>query len=256
MAAIQTFLTAVDANYFETVGVAVALAVRSAVGDAVLGASGVTAIISDDAWKNYFDGDPGVIGRAIEVNGIPATIVGVAPPVFHGMMLAERAELWMPLLAFWQMLAARGRARLRHRSKHRRPWISWAGSRPGRSVSEAQAEFSTIEARLRLSDPSTERHPVSVVRYSATAGGVVPAIMPAFLALFSIVTLLTVLIVSANVANLMLARSMARQRETARPAIARRLARSHRQAAAGGRPVDLARRVARRVSDDRVGRHG
>ena len=85
----------------------------------------------------------------------------------------------------------------------------------GRSVSEAQAEFSTIEARLRLSDPSIERHPVSVVRYAGTAGGVAPAIMPAFLALFSIVTLLTVLIVSANVANLMLARSMARQRETA-----------------------------------------
>ena len=53
------------------------------------------------------------------------------------------------------------------------------------------------------------------MRYAATAGGVIPAIMPAFLALFSIVTLLTVLIVSANVANLMLARSMARQRETA-----------------------------------------
>ena len=53
------------------------------------------------------------------------------------------------------------------------------------------------------------------MRYAATAGGVVRPIMPAFLALFSIVTLLTVLIVSANVANLMLARSVARQRETA-----------------------------------------
>jgi predicted permease len=54
-----------------------------------------------------------------------------------------------------------------------------------------------------------------VVRYTGTAGGVAPAIIPAFLALFSIVTLMTVLIVSANVANLMLARSIARQRETA-----------------------------------------
>ena len=127
---------------------------------------------------------------------------------------------------------------------------------PGRRVSEAQAEFSTIEARLRLSDPSIERHPVSVVRYAGTAGGVAPAIMPAFLALFSIVTLLTVLIVSANVANLMLARSMARQRETARATITRRLASPHRQAAARGRAVDLAGRVAGRVCDDDVGGPG
>ena len=211
----QTFLTAVDANYFETVGISVALGRafgRSEMQS--LGTSGVTAIISDDAWKSYFDGDAGVIGRAIEVNGIPATIIGVAPPAFHGTMLAERSELWMPLLAFWQMLAPEtARQFVGDRNT---PSVDLMGRlAPGRSVSEAQAEFSTIEARLRLSDPSTERHPVSVVRYAATAGGVVPAIMPAFLALFSIVTLLTVLIVSANVANLMLARSMARQRETA-----------------------------------------
>jgi macrolide transport system ATP-binding/permease protein len=210
----QTFLTAVDANYFETVGVPIALGRAFGPSDAQAGAPGVTAIISDDAWRNYFDRDPGVIGRAIEVNGIPATIIGVAPPAFHGTMLAERAELWMPLLAFWQRLAPQ--AARQFVGDRNTPSVDLMGRlAPGRSVSEAQAEFSTIEARLRLSDPSTERHRVSVVRYAATAGGVLPAIMPAFLALFSIVTLLTVLIVSANVANLMLARSMARQRETA-----------------------------------------
>ena len=210
----QTFLTAVDANYFETVGVPIALGRAFGPSEVQAGAGGVTAIISDDAWRNYFDRDPGVIGRAIEVNGIPATIIGVAPPAFHGTMLAERAELWMPLLAFWQMLAPQ--AARQFVDDRNTPSVDLMGRlAPGRSVSEAQAEFSTIEARLRLSDPSTERHRVSVVPYAATAGGVLPAIMPAFLTLFSVVTLLTVLIVSANVANLMLARSMARQRETA-----------------------------------------
>jgi predicted permease len=210
----QTFLTAVDANYFETVGVPIAVGRPFGPSDAQPGPSGVTAIISNDAWSNYFDRDPGVIGRAIEVNGFPATIIGVAPPAFHGTMVAERAEVWMPLLAFWQLLAPNmARQFVGDRDT---PSVDLMGRlAPGRSVSEAQAEFSTIEARLRLSDPSTERHPVSVVRYAATAGGVLPAIMPAFLALFSIVTLLTVLIVSANVANLMLARSMAKARETA-----------------------------------------
>jgi len=210
----QTFLTAVDANYFETVGVPIAVGRGFGPPDARAGASGVTAIISEDAWRNYFDRDAGVIGRAIEVNGFPATIIGVAPPAFHGTMVAERAELWMPLLAFWQLLAPE--AARQFIGERNTPSVDLMGRlAPGRSVAEAQAEFSTIEARLRLSDPATERHPVSVVRYAATAGGVLPAVMPAFLALFSIVTLLTVLIVSANVANLMLARNVARQRESA-----------------------------------------
>ena len=210
----QMFLTAVDVNYFETVDVPIALGRAFGPSDAQTVPSGVPAIISDDAWRNYFDRDPSVIGRAIEVNGFPATIIGVAPPAFHGTMLAERAELWMPLLAFWRLLAPE--AAQRFIGDRNTPSVDLMGRlAPGRSLGEAQAEFSTIEARLRLSDPSTERHPVSVVRYAATAGGVAPAVLPAFLALFSIVTLLTVLIVSANVANLMLARNMARQRETA-----------------------------------------
>jgi len=209
------FLTAVDANYFDTVGVSMARGRSFSSADSqFLGGSGLTAIISDRTWKNYFDGAADVIGRDIEVNGIPATIVGVAPPQFQGTMLAERADLWLPLLAFWRVLMPDSVQRFA--ADRNTPSVDLIGRlAPGRRVAEAQAEFSTLEARLRLADPSSERHPVSVVRYAATAGGVVPAVMPAFLALFSIVTLLTVLIVSANVANLMLARSVARQRETA-----------------------------------------
>ena len=80
--------------------------------------------------------------------------------------------------------------------------------------------------------------------------------MPAFLALFSIVTLLTVLIVSANVANLMLARSMARQRETAvRQSLGASRLRIVRLLLAEGLSISL-RRVAGRVRDDDVGRPG
>ena len=207
------FITAVDANYFETVGVSVARGRPFGPSEQSIGASGLTAIISDQAWKSYFDGDPQVIGRGLEINGFPATIVGVAPPLFRGMGLTERSDVWLPLLAFWQGVMPDD---ARAAADRRIATLDLVGRlAPGRGVSEAQAEFTTIEARLRLSDPSIERHPVSVVRYTGTAGGVAPAIMPAFLALFSIVTLLTVLIVSANAANLMLARSMARQRETA-----------------------------------------
>src|SRR5688572_7446921 len=207
------FIAAVDANYLETVGVSVARGRSFDPSEKSIGPSGLTAIISDQAWKNYLDSDPQVIGRGIEINGVPATIVGVAPPLFRGMGLTERSDVWLPLLAFWQGVMPDDARAVADRNIATVEVVGRLA--PGRRLSEAQAEFSTIEARLRLSDPSIERHPVSVVRYAGTAGGVAPAIMPAFLALFSIVTLLTVLIVSANVANLMLARSMARQRETA-----------------------------------------
>ena len=72
-----------------------------------------------------------------------------------------------------------------------------------------------MQARLNSSFPVADRPSINVVRYAATAGGVIPTGAPIFLAIFSIVTLLTVLIVSANVANLMLSRAVARQRETA-----------------------------------------
>jgi predicted permease len=209
----SVFIAAVDANYFETVGVVVARGRAFGPSETSIGPSGLTGIISDQAWKNYFDSDPEVVGRQIEINGVPATIVGVAPPLFRGMGLTERADVWFPLLAFWQGVMPEDARALTDRSIASVDLVGRLAAE--RRVSEAQAEFTTIEARLRLSDPSIERHPISVVPYSGTAGGVAPAIMPAFLALFSIVTLLTVLIVSANVANLMLARSMARQRETA-----------------------------------------
>jgi putative ABC transport system permease protein len=207
------FIAAVDANYFETVGVSLARGRSFDVSEKTIGPSGLTAIISDQAWKNYFDGDPQVIGRSIEVNGFPATIVGVAPPMFRGLGLTERSDVWLPLLAFWQGVMPED---ARAVSDPTIAMVDVVGRlAPGKTVSEAQAEFSTIEARLRLANPAIERHRISVVRYTGTAGGIAPALMPAFLALFSIVTLLTVFIVSANVANLMLGRSMARQRETA-----------------------------------------
>jgi predicted permease len=129
-------------------------------------------------------------------------------------MLAERSDVWLPLLAFWQVFMPENAQRFRG-DRTVDPVDLIGRLAPGRRVAEAQAEFLTIQDRLRLSFPDVERRRVSVVAYAATAGGVIPAIMPVFMALFSIVTLLTVLIVSANVANLMLARSAARQRETA-----------------------------------------
>jgi predicted permease len=205
----------VSGNYFDTVGVRVTRGrAFNARDEEAGGASGLVAIISDRVWHTYFDGADDVIGRSIVIDSQPATVIGVARPEFRGTMLAERSDVWLPLLAFWQVFMPENAQRFRG-DRTVDPVDLIGRLAPGRRVAEAQAEFLTIQNRLRLSFPDVERRRVSVVAYAATAGGVIPAIMPVFMALFSIVTLLTVLIVSANVANLMLARSAARQRETA-----------------------------------------
>ena len=208
-------VTPVSTNYFETVGVKPARGrAFTARDEQVSSGSGLVAMLSDRAWHAHFDGREDTVGRAITVNGQPATIIGITPPGFRGTMLGERSDLWLPLVNFWQVFSPQ--VVQQYLTDRRAQPVDMIGRlAPGRTVAEAQAEFTTIYSRLELTYPGVERRPVRVVSYAATAGGVIPAIMPAFMALFSIVTLLTVAIVSANVANLMLARSAARQRETA-----------------------------------------
>ena len=89
---------------------------------------------------------------------------------------------------------------------------------PGVALSQARAEFDAISRQLQTADPDhNKKKRVVLFPYSATGAGDSPIAQqgPRFLAIFSVVTMLTLLIVCANVANLMLARAVGRQREMA-----------------------------------------
>ena len=148
------------------------------------------------------------------MNNQPATVIGVAPPNFRGTMLSERTDVWLPLLMYWSSFSPESLQRsMTDRSETPVDVIGRLAT--GISLAATQADFATMQARLNRSYPTADRPAVAVVRYAATAGGVIPSGAPTFLAIFSVITMLTVLIVSANVANLMLSRAVARQRETA-----------------------------------------
>jgi predicted permease len=206
---------AVEANYFDTVGIRT---VRGRTFTQNEGrstdAASLVAIVSYRAWQDLFGGAEDIVGRTISIDNIPASVIGVAPPEFRGTMAMERADVWLPLLMYWSTFPV----------DTRRGWMTDRSDTPvdligrlapDKSVAAAQADFATMQARLNRSYPIPDRKRIAVVRYAATAGGVLPAGAPMFLAIFSVITLLTVLIVSANVANLMLSRAAARQRETA-----------------------------------------
>jgi putative ABC transport system permease protein len=206
----------ISSNYFDTLGVKLARGRPFTEAENSLDASGLVTVVSDRFWQDELQGAENVIGRSVVVNGHSATIVGVAPPGFQGAWLAGRTEVWVPLIAFSRM--DRSGPGLLNRGLGPGPILINGRLAPGASLSQARAEFAIISARLQSAYPVTNRRKsVGVVPYSMTAGGdsLISTRAPQFLAVFSLVTALTLMIVCANVANLMLGRAVVRQREMA-----------------------------------------
>jgi len=204
----------VSTNYFDTLGLRLAKGRSFTPEEARLDASGLVGVISYRLWQERFESAEDIVGRAVLLNGHPATVVGVAPPRFQGVWLNESADVWIPMLAYARL---QGReAPLSDRSGG--PIAMVGRLRSAVSLSEAQAELTTIAQRLQDAYPQTNKGKTVVLfPYSATAAGdsLVAAQGPHFLQIFSVVTALTLLIVCANVANLMLGRAVVRQREMA-----------------------------------------
>jgi len=200
--------TLVSPNYFETLRAHLVKGRALNEDDARRDSSGVV-VIGYHLWQNTFHGAEDVIGKSVRLNGQPAIVVGVAEPHFRGAWLAELADVWVPLAPEPTAL----------QSSHPSDAVVMIGRRtPGTSLAEAQAELTALWTQLQRADPAmSQKLKVRLVAYSATAGGdsAVAAYGDRMLAIFSIVTLLTIAIVCANVANLLIARAVVRQRELA-----------------------------------------
>jgi len=203
----------VSTNYLDTLSIRPTLGRGFSEADGQAGAA-LVALVSDRFWRTHFDAAPDVVGRTMSVNGQIATIVGVLPASFQGIALNEGDDVWLPLAPYTQLGDRRP-----FLTDRRAPFVIAIGRlAPDVSLAEAQAELATIAARLPRDPKSRVRNrTIQLFPYSATAAGdsLVAQRGPWFLALFSIITALTLLIVCANVANLMLARAVVRAREMA-----------------------------------------
>jgi len=201
----------VTGNYFEPLQVRLAMG-RSFTDDESRGAAPMAAIITYPVWQTQFQSAPNILGQTVMLNGYAATIVGVAPPHFHGATFAPNLEICVPLIAY---------ARLHDsgwRQEHLGSGIEMIGRlAEGASLSSAQAEFDDLSQNLQSAYPELLRGKKLVLAlYSATAFGPNSGRQARlFLAIVMAVALLTLVIVCANVANLMLARAITRQREVA-----------------------------------------
>ena len=201
----------VSANYFDTFGVPIVHGRGFRKEDEEL-ATGLVTVISGRLWRERFQSSATIVGKRVALNGTPAMIVGVAVNGFLGANLTPGEDLWVPITAWYQ--ATQSTKLLFDR---RASTLLMTGRlAPAATMAQAQAELSALAAQLQIAYPDENKdRRLRVFDYSVTSLLPFAEQAPRFLALFSVITLLTLIVVSANVANLMLARAVVRQRETA-----------------------------------------
>lgn len=96
----------VTASYFEVAGVVAQVGRFFAPDEARFGSGASVVVLADDLWRSRFAADPGVVGRRIDLNGHPFTIVGVAPRGFVGANRLDPADFWVPLSSYRQVFLA------------------------------------------------------------------------------------------------------------------------------------------------------
>jgi predicted permease len=159
-------------------------------------------VLSYGLWQRRFGGDPEVVGKTVQLNNRPYTIIGVMPADFHPLP----ATLVAPEGQFYRPIAERYDNEDRS-SRHLR---AIARLKPGVTINQADSEMRVIAGRLEQEYP-TENTDYSV-RVTSLTEDTVGGIRPTLLALLGAV-IFVLLVACANVGNLLLARSTARQKE-------------------------------------------
>ena len=199
----------VSANYFDALGVKPILGRGFQPIEDVGRNAHPVVVISYQLWQRKFAGDPGAVGTTIRLNGIPHTIVGVAPEGFYGTFVGYQFEFWVP--ASMQEAFDSGGYKLEDRGAR---WIEgFVRLKPDVTRAEAQSELSAIAARLQAQYPETNRgRGITLEPLWRSPFNPMDALVPTLtIALTAVAAVL--LIGCANVGNLLLLKSVARRRE-------------------------------------------
>jgi predicted permease len=204
----------VSGNYFAVLGVPAFLGRPLTVDDDRVANGAPVAVLSYAYWQRRFGGDRGIVGRTIIVNRTPFTVVGVAPPGFTGEVVGRMTDIWMPV-TMQPALDSRDWLTAPTQS-----WLLFLGRRrPDVTLQQVQAAYPTIVRQAVIGTAPAADGVTSLrtdkVAVESGARGIsgLRAVYAEPLSTLMGAVALVLLVVCANVANLLLARGAARSRE-------------------------------------------
>ncbi len=188
----------VSTEFFSTLGITPALGRFFTPDDMVWGRHH-EIVLGDALWRERFGADPSVVGRAVQIDGEPSVVIGVAPPAFT---FPDGAQLWSPL-AFTAKDAV---------DRDSRYLTVFGRLAPGRTEAEARAELTGIYHQLQEQYPDAFRGGRYLQVWPFNKA-MVDIGMPTILGLWQAAALFVLLIGCTNIVNLLLAQGAERQRE-------------------------------------------
>ncbi len=207
----------VSANYFSVLGVAPVMGRAFLAEEDTVPGRNPVVMLSTEFWRRRFGGDPAIIGRQVAINGVSFTVVGIVPPDFSALELSRKPVLWVPTMMYPVVIPFGSEMDLQHMWGDE--WLSATGRlKPGVILSQAEANFAQLTDRLKpiwraekldndkltgLLVPANESRFPPESRRTVTT----------FLGMLMAVVALVLLIACSNVASLLLARAVKRQRE-------------------------------------------
>jgi macrolide transport system ATP-binding/permease protein len=209
----------VTGNYFQVLGVRAGRGRTLLPADEVAPGRHPVVVLSDGLWRRDFGADPNVVGRTIDINNYPLTVVGVAEPAFHGTIVSYDVEAFIPVMMSGQILTDLGSAQITSSNflTDRRANVTYVQGylRSGTTLAQAAAQIDALWATLARDRPLNDvTQRLKVVPFSRFPGSGQINALPTVIVL-SVMGVLVLLIACANIAGLVLVRGLSRRGEIA-----------------------------------------
>jgi predicted permease len=198
----------VSGNYFDLLGASPALGRTFLPEEDKTPATHPVVVLSYSFWQSRLGADPAIIGRFLNLNSLPYTVIGIAPKGFIGTD-PDVPDAWVPV-----MMSANVHSGPSLLDDREAGWVFVVGRlKPGVTLRQSQAEMEVLAGRFHVADKDRQRQSTVVVTPSGFLSPSQQSDVVPFAVLIMVAVGLVLLIACTNVANLQLVRAVSRQKE-------------------------------------------